>query len=228
MKDEILFEFECAECGLIDSINWEPKNPDALLCEACHRKRGDSPRYDMSKVSKSPRREHNTKVAFPIECCVCGTKETLDHIPKGVPMNAIKCTSCLEKALRPDSKHAQVAEIKDGEKGITDYDIVCDVCGVDATIPFRPKPGRRYLCKSCQDAENAGFVPRSEIATAGSSAPEVSAEEEEPAPTEKIVVSDTVFRRKKIDPETDLETVTDTSIETDASADTDTSNTADG
>lgn len=190
MTEDVLFEFECAECGLLDTIDFKPSNPNGLLCVDCHRKRGDKPRYDMSKVAKSPRRTHNTRVAFPIECCVCGKEETLDHIPKGVAFDQIKCSECLTEALPAGAKYNQVAEIKDNEEGVTDYAIVCDECGKDATIPFRPKAGRIYFCKECASDEKPEPKP-------------VAEEPVDDATYERVAIDEGVFKRRKVEPKND-------------------------
>lgn len=180
-----LFEFECAQCGLLDTVNFKPDNPEAMLCSDCHRERGDRPRYDMAKASKAPRRKHNTRVAFPIICSACGIEETLDHIPKGVPIEQLKCGECLEKELPPESKHHQIAALKDEEAGITEFMVVCDTCGADTEIPFRPKPDRVYQCQDCLYG-NEKEDPKPE--------PEP---EPEPEEYERREVADGVFVREK-------------------------------
>ena len=30
-----------------------------------------------------------------------------------------------------------------------EYDVICDICGTETTVPFEPKPGRDVYCTEC-------------------------------------------------------------------------------
>lgn len=67
-------------------------------------------------------------------------------------MTPQRCGSCRSKKKKKSEKQNTN---KDGR-----FDIVCDHCGRNDTVPFQPKVGRSVLCKDCFQASRARTTSR--------------------------------------------------------------------
>lgn len=143
------FAFECARCSEPGTVPFEPRSGKPLLCRDCWDETGGKI-YDLSKMSRAPRRKHGTRVVFEIVCSSCGAEERLDYVPKGVPMSEILCTDCMSERSGEDSRWKLVREAKDHEqRRKPKHDIVCPDCGVIEQVTFTPEADRVYYCYSC-------------------------------------------------------------------------------
>lgn len=143
------FEFECVRCGELGSVPFQPRNPEKLLCRDCYAETGGKT-YDLSRVTKAPRRKHDTRVAFAITCSECGKDDELDYVPKGVPMDEVLCHDCMAARAGEESRWALVEQQKDRERRRRrTYAFVCDTCGCESELPFKPHPDRTYDCYDC-------------------------------------------------------------------------------
>ena len=85
------YEFVCVRCGADESVPFQPRNPDKLMCRECYAETGGKT-YDLSRVARAPRRKHNTRVAFNITCAECGKQDELDY---NDITNAMRGDSCM-------------------------------------------------------------------------------------------------------------------------------------
>ncbi len=143
------YEFECKRCGELGTVGFQPRNPDELLCRECFDETGGKT-YDLSNVTKAPRRKHDTRVSFNITCSECGLDDELDYVPKGVPMSEVLCRSCMAERAGEDSRWALVQQQKrDEQKKKQMFRFICMTCGVESDLPFKPHPDRTYDCYDC-------------------------------------------------------------------------------
>ncbi len=152
-EENYFFEFDCPICEKVDTVHFEPKRPEELICRDCLAEHGLG--HDFSKVINSPRRKHHTNVAFPIVCMECAKEEILDYVPKGVPMHELKCEDCMQSSL-PDSKWSEISRLKDRERD-KKFTIQCEKCKCDWQIPFKPREGKRYRCDTCFDENDQEY-----------------------------------------------------------------------
>lgn len=76
-----------------------------------------TPSHKLPGVSHVPRKQHGTRVSFPIVCTACGAEETLGYMPR-VPMNEILCSRCLINQEGRDSSWAKNHEVIQREQAI--------------------------------------------------------------------------------------------------------------
>lgn len=76
-----------------------------------------TPSHKLPGVSHVPRKQHGTRVSFPIVCTSCGAEETLGYMPR-VPMNEILCSKCLIEQEGRDSSWAKNREVIQRENAI--------------------------------------------------------------------------------------------------------------
>jgi CxxC-x17-CxxC domain-containing protein len=143
------YEFTCKRCGEHGSVPFEPNDPDDVLCRECYEETGGRT-YDLSKVTRAPRRKHNTRVAFAIVCSECGKEDELDYVPKGVPMSEILCKKCMADVAGEKSRWALVEEQKSQEQRKKNrWEFICADCGCLDQLPFEPHDDREYFCYDC-------------------------------------------------------------------------------
>ena len=148
-QDSVRFDFTCKRCGEVGTFGFVPRDPDDLLCRDCFEETGGRT-YDLSNLSKAPRRKHGTRVAFRINCAECGKDDELDYVPKGVPVAEILCKECMLAKSGDSSRWALVEQEKDREqKKKKRYDVTCAECGCTDQVPFKPQPDREYFCYTC-------------------------------------------------------------------------------
>lgn len=150
------FEFSCKRCGAEESVGFTPRDPNDLLCRDCFEETGGRT-YDLSNLTKAPRRKHGTRVAFRISCAECGKDDELDYVPKGVPVDEILCKDCMLERSGASSRWALVEGEKDREqRRKKKHPVTCASCSNVEELPFKPQPDREYLCYVCYlDQERA-------------------------------------------------------------------------
>ncbi len=142
-------EFTCKRCGEPWTVGFQPRDINDLLCRDCFDETGGRT-YDLSNLSKAPRRKHGTRVAFRITCSECEKEDELDYVPKGVPVDELLCKDCMLKKGGAASRWALVEQEKDREQNKRiRYDVSCTTCGAIEALPFKPQPDREYWCYNC-------------------------------------------------------------------------------
>ncbi len=136
-----LYEFNCASCGELDTLPFEPKGD--VKCQDCFRAEREIRRRH------APVQRHNTRVTLPITCYKCGKEETLDHMPKGKKLDELMCSECTEETLGVKSRWNEVRQQKRDERQRS-WRVSCDECGVSLYINERPRRDRFYSCVSCE------------------------------------------------------------------------------
>lgn len=176
--------FICKRCGAEGTVGFTPRDINDLLCRECFEETGGRV-YDLSNLSKAPRRKHGTRVAFRITCAECGKDDELDYVPKGVPVNEILCKACMLERNGQASRWALVEEQKDREQRKKKlYDVNCARCGTIDQVPFQPQADREYFCYSC-------YLERQRLEELG-----LPDEPKEP-PAPKHDLGDNVFIRRR-------------------------------
>lgn len=142
-------EFTCKRCGELGTVGFQPRDINDLLCRDCFEETGGKT-YDLSNLTKAPRRKHDTRVAFRISCAQCGKDDELDYVPKGVPMSEVLCKECMLAKKGEASRWALVEreKLREQNKRPT-YDVPCTDCGAIESLPFKPQPDREYFCYMC-------------------------------------------------------------------------------
>lgn len=142
-------EFTCKRCAEIGTVGFQPRDIDDLLCRDCFEETGGKT-YDLSNLTKAPRRKHNTRVAFRMTCSQCGQDDELDYVPKGVPMDEVLCKACMLAKSGDASRWALVEREKLREQNKRPaHETKCADCGNIELLPFKPQADREYFCYSC-------------------------------------------------------------------------------
>ncbi len=63
------------------------------------------------------------------------------YAEKGFQNEPARCPECRQKRRRQ----------RNGEREM--FDVVCDQCGVETQVPFRPTNGRPVYCRECLQAQ---------------------------------------------------------------------------
>ena len=144
MKEGIMHNFICQECGAHASVPFNPRPGSKLLCPTCFQKSKNQNSYQQ----RSPHK--NQKQLFPIVCSHCGAHDNISFQPR---LNSkVLCSVC-------NSNQDIVSQVKR-----TKHHIICHRCGVPSHVPFVPDPGSRVYCRAClndiQDSKQSGFSPK--------------------------------------------------------------------
>ena len=140
------FDIVCAKCGREETLPFEPKDKkkSAMYCQECYQQ---AVREKRARERNAPRKKHGTRVSLQIECAECGKETELDYVPKGVPLDEIRCDECFE-AEAEGTRWAEVKEQKRREQA-TEWSFECAECGRTDVLNFEPDPGRDYYCTRC-------------------------------------------------------------------------------
>ena len=156
----------CARCGDEATLPFDPGDRPDVYCRSCY----DDVRRQEQKRRKdnAPRRRHNTRGAFRIECSSCGQEDQLDYVPKGVSMDEILCSDCFEEEKGGESSRWKEIREKKAREQQMEWSFDCDRCGRTDYLNFPPKDDRDYYCTRCffehrepepervEDAEDVG------------------------------------------------------------------------
>lgn len=164
--DEGDWRILCARCGEESTLPFDPGDRPDVYCRSCY----DEVRRQEQKrrEDNAPRRRHNTRVAFRIECSKCGQEDQLDYVPKGVSMDEILCSDCFEQEKGGESSRWKEIRDKKAREQQLEWSFDCDKCGRTDYLNFPPKDDREYFCTRCffehheaqpervEDAEDVG------------------------------------------------------------------------
>lgn len=149
-QDREEHEIICYFCGEESTIPVDPGRRKKVYCWECFEEVREE--KQAKRERRAPRRRHNTRVAFRIECSECGSEDELDYVPKGVSMDEILCTDCFEaKEEAEDKEHSRWKEVREhkNEEQRREWDITCVECGRLDHLPFKPDPNKDYRCTRC-------------------------------------------------------------------------------
>lgn len=99
-------------------------------------------------------RNSNRVSMHPAVCSSCGRDCQVPFIPTG--SKPVYCSECFEKngdsaPRRFSEKSFDRANSRDREM----FDAVCDQCGADCKLPFRPTSGKPIYCSKCFEGKSA-------------------------------------------------------------------------
>lgn len=142
----------CTLCGEKARVPFKPRRDQKVFCPDCFKFKREE--INKKKQRQSPRKKHGTRVTFPIVCAQCGTKETLDYVPKGVALHEVMCSECVRAEHGEKSRWAQIRQTKESEQQ-AEWSFDCAECGREDYLKFEPKPDQTYLCGRCYDEQEA-------------------------------------------------------------------------
>lgn len=151
-ENERTYAIVCSVCGEKDRLPFKPRKGQDVFCQDCFKFKRDE--INKKRQRQSPRKKHGTRVTFPIVCAQCGTKETLDYVPKGVALHEVMCSECVRTTYGDKSRWAQIKQTKESEQQ-GEWEFTCDECGREDYLKFPPKPDREYFCVRCYNEQDS-------------------------------------------------------------------------
>ncbi|MFW5968674.1 MAG: CxxC-x17-CxxC domain-containing protein, partial [Persicimonas sp.] len=150
--DEKTFPIVCELCGSKARLPFRPRRGQTVYCPDCYRFKRKEVRREREK--SSPRKQHGTRVSFPIECAQCGREEVLDYVPKGVKPDEALCSECVRTTYGDKSRWAEIKQRKSYEQK-QEWEIVCVDCGRPDFLKFPPDPEKDYRCVRCYNSQES-------------------------------------------------------------------------
>lgn len=89
------YEMVCPLCGAEDTVPFRPR--EDTLCRKCHK----------NSRKHIPRKDHNTRVSFPITCSSCNAYEVLTYRPR-VPLTEVLCSKCMRDKVDETSTWSDI------------------------------------------------------------------------------------------------------------------------
>ena len=105
----------------------------------------------MKRFSKG--RDDRKTEMFDAVCSDCGAKCQVPFKPTG--SKPIYCSKCFEKYDDKDSSERRPRRDYRGSEDRQMFSAVCDKCGKDCKVPFRPSPDKPIYCSDCFEKTNA-------------------------------------------------------------------------
>lgn len=91
-------------------------------------------------------------------CDECGKECQVPFKPTGE--KPVYCSDCFERQPRQDSKRRDFPRRDFRDKEM--YSAVCDKCGNQCEIPFKPTTGKPIFCKNCFESTDRRGVEKSQ------------------------------------------------------------------
>lgn len=110
-------------------------------------------RYNKEKNNKK-------SVMFDAVCADCGDKCKVPFKPSG--SKPVYCSNCFEKY---DDKNSN-SKPRRNSRGSNDrnmHSAVCDKCGKDCKVPFKPSSDKPIYCSDCFEQKQSGGVDNTEL-----------------------------------------------------------------
>lgn len=104
-----------------------------------------------------------------IACSDCGedfihsAEDQARYAERGFTNEPKRCRGCREKrkAERPGGRGGYGGGGRPGDRGAgrpprESFDVVCDGCGAETTVPFKPTQDRPVYCRDCYQKQRGG------------------------------------------------------------------------
>jgi CxxC-x17-CxxC domain-containing protein len=100
---------------------------------------------------------------FELVCADCGENFVFDekeqHFYRERKMRAPRrCRNCRYTRRLEQTDDDGLPQLKPGADKHLRFQVVCDKCGKDSFVPFKPAPGRAVLCYDCYNARRAALA----------------------------------------------------------------------
>lgn len=93
----------------------------------------------------------------PAVCSSCGKNCQVPFKPTG--SKPIYCSECFEKnggANKYENRNSDRSSFRERNRDREMFDAVCDKCGANCKLPFRPTSGKPILCSICFEEKTSG------------------------------------------------------------------------
>jgi CxxC-x17-CxxC domain-containing protein len=137
----------CDECGKECEVPFRPTGDKPVYCSECFEKRGNvSPRRSGGGDFRRP--SFDDKQMFQAVCDECGRECEVPFRPTGD--KPVYCSRCFESKgnispRRSGGRDSRRQSFDDKQM----FRAVCDECGDECEVPFRPTSGKPVFCSRC-------------------------------------------------------------------------------
>ena len=115
---------------------------------------GHSGKRDFGGGNGFGRRDSGRPEMHKAICAKCGAECEVPFRPTAE--KPVYCNNCFEKPDRENSGRPQERSQRSGFGDKRRYEAVCDKCGKECEVPFRPTPGKPVYCEECFKKEKHG------------------------------------------------------------------------